>query len=216
MNQHKPFIVALAGGSGSGKTTLARILSTSMPWPVSTLPFDLFYKDLTHLSMEDRAVFNFDEPTSLDADDAIRALRDLKQGKRTRVPRYDFSQYNRLPNADVLSPAPVVLFEGMHALHHLELLELFDLTIFLNVDEQTRWQRKLDRDVRERGRTYHEVLRMWETFTKPMHDVYVQPTLSHAHFIFEDSLAPQVIDAITKLIRQKVHLLNNDSNYFPE
>lgn len=216
MNQHKPFVVALAGGSGSGKTTLAHIIATSLPWPVTTIPFDQFYIDLSHLPLAERAKVNFDHPESLDVTEAVRSVRDVKQGKHSTMPTYDFAQFNRRTEVEPISPAPVILFEGMHALYHLELLELFDLTIFLNVDEPTRWQRKLDRDIRERGRTYESVLQMWKQFTKPMHDIYVQPTVNRAHLIFEDSLAPQAIDAITHTIRKKVAVLTNTSNWFPE
>lgn len=216
MNSKKPFIVALAGGSGSGKTTLARIVASSLPWPVTTVPLDQFYKDLSHLSLAERADVNFDHPDSLDMDEAVKTVAALKHGVPSTIPTYDFSTFNRLPEVEHLSPSPVVLFEGMHALYHLELLELFDLTIFLNVDEPTRWQRKLERDIRERGRTYEMVLNMWTRFTKPMHDVYVQSTLPRAQLLFEDSLAPQAIDAITKIIKQKIAAQENESNWFPD
>lgn len=214
MNARKPFVVGLAGGSGSGKTTLSRIIAHSLPWDVAIVPLDRFYRDLSHLSREERLKFNFDVPESLLMHDAFLALESLSRGLPTHIPTYDFDTC--LPGEpELLQPQPIVMLEGMHALHHRELLKLYDLAIFLDIDEPTRFQRKVDRDIRERNRTYDNVLQMWNDFTKPMHDVYVQPAAQNAHLRFTDTFTPEVIRATTQTIQRYCDLADNHTGVIP-
>ncbi|MBI2411150.1 MAG: uridine kinase [Candidatus Kerfeldbacteria bacterium] len=212
----KPFIVGLAGGSGSGKTTLSKIIATFIPWQTTIVPLDQFYADLTHLTLEQRKTVNFDDPKSIDMELAQMVLANLREGHAAEMPIYDFAVYNRSRKTQTLSPAPIILFEGMHTLYHLPLLELYDVTIFLNIDEETRWKRKLERDIAERGRTYQDVLQMWQRYTKPMHDVYVQPSFTRADLVFTDTFAPRVIEVITNEIRHRVHMKHNVTGEMPE
>ncbi|MFC1598075.1 uridine kinase [Patescibacteria group bacterium] len=212
----KPFIVGFAGGSGSGKTTLSRIVAAELAWETQIVPLDQFYRDLSHLPMEERAAINFDDPDSIDISAAEQAISTLRQGQPVGVPVYDFATFSQTEQSASYSPAPIILVEGMHALYHLSLLELFDLTVFLDIDEPTRWQRKLERDIQERGRTYEQVLQMWETHTKPTHYIYVWPTRIRANLLFNESFAPEVISAITETIQRKVGLLYNDSAELPQ
>ncbi|HLD21533.1 MAG TPA: uridine kinase [Patescibacteria group bacterium] len=215
MKNSKPFIIALAGGSGSGKTTVSKIIATSLPWKTTIVPLDQFYADLSHLPLQERKKINFDAPESIDMDLAYHTIFDLHHGRETTIPVYDFPSYNRSSQIERLSPAPIILFEGMHVLYHEPLLELYDMSIFLNIDEQTRFERKLERDIRERGRTYGSVCDMWRTFTKPMHNIYVQPTCIRADLVFTDSFATQVIQVITDIIHQKINMSHNISGYLP-
>lgn len=215
MNARKPFIVGLAGGSGSGKTTLSRIIASALPWDVAIVPLDRFYKDLSHLSRAQRLKYNFDIPESLLMDDAFTAIRSLSFGLPTPIPHYDFDSCLPLPEPEVIQPTEIVMLEGMHALHHDELLQIYDLSIFLDIDEPTRFQRKVERDIRERNRTYENVVQMWNDFTKPMHDVYVQPAAQRADLRFTDTFTPGVIAATTEAIQQKFNWQTNLTTVIP-
>lgn len=206
MLTHKPFIVGLAGGSGSGKTTLAHILEESLPWEVTVVGLDQFYKDLSHLSMEERLDVNFDHPSSLDFDQLVDVVEELRRGDHSQMPVYDFTTCNPTGEMTPLAPTPIILVEGMQVLHHIPILQHLDLSIFLNIDEQTRFQRKLERDMRERGRTYENVMDMWKTRTQPMHGQFVQPTRMHADLVFNQSFAPQVVRVTTDAIKKRVSL----------
>lgn len=216
MNGDKPIIVALAGGSGSGKTTLSRIISERLPWKTSVIALDQFYKDLSHLTLAERARVNFDHPNSLDLQEAERVLHTIAAGRSSRVPIYDFTTHNRTKKIEIVFPTPVILVDGMLALSHIPLLQYYDLSLFLDIDEQTRWERKLERDMRERGRSYTDVLHMWETFTKPMHGIFVQPGALRANLLFTDSFAPQVLTCIQRAIEHRMQMRDNATGVLPE
>lgn len=204
MHMHKPYIVGLAGGSGSGKTTLAHILEKELPWEVTVVGLDQFYKDLSHLTLEERLDVNFDHPESLDFDQLVAVVEQLRRGEDSSMPIYDFTTCNPTGERTPLSPTPIILVEGMQILHHIPLLQHLDLSIFLNIAEQTRFQRKLERDMRERGRTYENVMDMWKTRTQPMHGQFVQPSRMRADLVFNQSYAPQVIEVTTDEINKRV------------
>lgn len=214
IDKQKPFIVGLAGGSGSGKTTLANIIATDLPWETAIVSLDQFYNDLSHLTLGERNAVNFDHPDSIDVRSLAGVLQKLQGGEIAQIPIYDFTVHNQSGNFLDQDPTPVILVEGMHALSHLELCELYDLTIFLDIDEKTRWQRKLKRDVRERGRTFDQVEEMWRNFTRPMHKIYVHPNSTRANLLFTDTFAPEAIRAITKTIQQKIGFTENATGLF--
>lgn len=117
MNTRKPFIVGLAGGSGSGKTTLTSIVAQALPWDTTIISLDQFYKDLSHLSLEEREKVNFDHPDSLDYDIAVKILQRLRSGYSAEMPVYDFTVSNRTDETVTVDPAPVIIVEGIHALY---------------------------------------------------------------------------------------------------
>lgn len=206
MSRNAPFIIGLSGGSGSGKTTLAGILKESLPWDVSIVALDRFYKDLGTMPLEQRKLTNFDHPNSLDLDQFTQVIKDLREGRVTSVPLYDFAECNPTGEREVVTTAPVILVEGMQILGHTPLLQYLDMRIFLNIDEQTRFQRKVERDMRERGRSYADVLDMWHTRTKPMHGLYVQPGMMNADLVFTQSYGPQVLEVVEKEINRRMNM----------
>lgn len=201
---HTPFIIGLTGGSGSGKTTLATILAESLPWTVSIVALDRFYKHIPHSTLAERKLTNFDHPDSLDLDQFTAVIKDLAEGRSTSVPMYSFEECNPTGERERVEPAPIILLEGMQILLHTPLLQYLDMRIFLNIDEHTRFQRKVERDMRERGRTYTDVVDMWHTRTKPMHGLYVQPGMMNADLIFTQSFGPQVLSVVTDEITRRL------------
>lgn len=210
MEKRQPFIIGLSGGSGSGKTTLADILKESLPWGASVVSLDRFYKDLGDMPLAERKLTNFDHPDSLDLEQFTRVIKDLAEGHATSVPLYDFAECNPTGEREAVATVPVILVEGMQVLYHEPLLRYLDMRIFLNIDEQTRFQRKVERDMRERGRTYADVIDMWQTRTKPMHGLYVQPSIMHADLIFTQSFGPQVVRVVTEEITKRLSMRNSE------
>lgn len=205
-----PFIIGLSGGSGSGKTTLARILAESLPWKVSVVGLDQFYKDLGSAPLESRKQVNFDHPDSLDFAEFTHIAQQLSLGAPASIPVYDFAECNPTGERIAVDPAPIILLEGMQVLYHEPLLRYLDMRIFLNIDEQTRFQRKVERDMRERGRSYADVMDMWQTRTKPMHGLFVQPSIMHADLIFTQSFGPQIVRVVTDEITKRLSMRNSE------
>ncbi len=205
MNLQKPFVIGLAGGSGSGKTTLARILAESLPWDVTVVGLDQFYKDLGDMPLE-RKQTNFDHPDSLDFSQFTEMVATLAAGNKATVPIYDFAECNPTGERQPIEPSEVVIVEGMQVLWYEPLLQYLDMRIFLNIDEQTRLERKVERDMRERDRSYADVMDMWKTRTRPMHQLYVQPGRMNADLVFTDSFGPHVLQVVTEEIRRRLRV----------
>lgn len=148
--------VGIAGGSGSGKSTFVKsvIEQLNVPWVV-VISLDSFYKVLTREQSEAafRSEYDFDSPEALEWDLLFQILRDLKAGKRVEIPIYDFATHARVPNKSTsVYGANVIILEGIFALHDPRVLELLDMKVYLDTDPDQCFQRRLDRDMRERGR----------------------------------------------------------------
>ncbi|XP_077109092.1 uridine-cytidine kinase-like 1 isoform X6 [Ranitomeya variabilis] len=180
------FVIGLGGGSASGKTTVARMIieALDVPWVV-LLSMDSFYKVLTEEQQAQAACneYNFDHPDSFDFELMICTLKKLKQGKSVKIPTYDFTTHSRTKDWKTLYGANVIIFEGIMAFAHAELLKLLDMKIFVDTDSDIRLVRRLRRDISERGRDIEGVLKQYHTFVKPAFDQYIQPTMRLADIV---------------------------------
>lgn len=174
-------VIGIAGGSGSGKTTLARALCRALgEHRCASLAQDSFYIDQSARFDGDGGRVNFDHPSSLDFALMATQLQALKQAQPIEVPVYDFATHTRRA-ASIPQPAkPIIIVDGTLILDSPLVRPLFDLSIFVQTSESARYQRRLQRDVRERGRTHDGVRRQFELQVKPMHDQYVEPSLRWA------------------------------------
>ncbi|NUQ29423.1 MAG: uridine kinase [Acidobacteriaceae bacterium] len=176
----KPLVIAIAGCSGSGKTTLARELCTQLEATLFAL--DLYYLDLSHLPFEARDKTNFDHPDSLESELLIEHVRLLADGKPIRRPIYDFKTHSRVPNQfDPVTPTRVVIVEGILALHYPELLPLYSFSVYVDAPNQICLNRRIYRDMRERGRTEQSVRDQFEATARPMAEMYVVPSQLNAN-----------------------------------
>jgi uridine kinase len=181
---HRPLLIAIAGCSGSGKTTLARELATQLD--ATLFPLDLYYRDLSQFPLDSRHKQNFDHPDSLESELIIAHVRALSQGETIQRPVYDFSRHTRVPGAfEPVIPTRVVLVEGILALHYAELLPLYDFSIYVNAPNEICLNRRIYRDMRERGRTEQSVRDQFEATAKPMAEMYVLPSQTHASITVE-------------------------------
>ncbi len=180
-------LVGICGGSGSGKSTLAKRVQARLGVDTAAiLSFDTYYKDLQHLSFEERAAANFDHPETLDVDLFVEHLDALVAGQSVELPVYDFSTHTRLIGASqTLAPAPVILVEGILLFAFAEVAERLALRIYRSCPEHIRFARRLDRDTSERGRTAESVEAQFATTVAPMHDHFVLPSMERAHLVYE-------------------------------
>jgi uridine kinase len=184
---NSPFILGIAGGSGSGKTHFARALHAALGGNASSIIYqDNFYIDQSHRFDHDGGAVNFDHPDSLDFPLLARCLRTLKEGKPARLPIYDFVTHTRSRETLEALPTPVIIVDGILIFHPEAVRSCFDRMIFFDTPEALRYERRLKRDVTERGRTPEGVLNQFLKQVKPMHDEFVDPTSIHAHQVVRD------------------------------
>lgn len=175
----------ICGGSGSGKTTLTRRLRARLgDGAVSVLNFDHYYRDLSHLTPDQRRGCNYDHPDALDHKLFIGHLDRLSAGCGVEVPVYDFSTHTRTGSFEPVAAAPLAVVEGILLFAFPEVASQLDLTVFLDVPEPVRLQRRILRDTSERGRDPGGVRRQFAATVAPMHDAYVQPHRDKADLIF--------------------------------
>ena len=175
-------IIGIAGGSGSGKTTFAKELAAFLlkTIPVATLQQDSYYLDRSGIVEEERAYLNFDHPDSIDADLLTRHLTDLKLGKPITVPSYDFSTHTRTRHGTLIQPTPITLVDGILIFALPQLQNLFDYKLFIDTPDDIRFIRRLQRDVKERGRSMDSIISQYLLTVRPMHNAYVVPSKQHA------------------------------------
>jgi len=173
-------VLGLAGGSGAGKTTLVEGITSRFGDDASVLWFDEYYHDLAHLDPGQRAVVNFDHPDSLDEVLLVEHLDGLLAGRPVDVPVYDFATHTRTDRTRRVDPRPVVVVDGILVLAVPELRRRLDLAVFVDAPAEVRLDRRMDRDVRERGRTTASVRAQFEATVAPMHEAFVEPSARHA------------------------------------
>lgn len=174
-------IVAIAGGSGSGKTYLANAIYENLgPEKSFVLYQDSYYIDQSEKFDHDGGAVNFDHPDSIDFPLLCQHLRELKNNQEINIPTYDFATHKRTDQKKPQAPRPLILVDGILILCHPELRSIFDEIIFVQAPEEVRFRRRLERDVRERGRTAEGVKKQFSSQVKPMHDQFVEPSKEFA------------------------------------
>ncbi|MCC6164176.1 MAG: uridine kinase [Acidobacteria bacterium] len=180
----RPVVIGIAGGSGSGKTTVVRRLKASLgDDKVSVLEHDRYYRERSELRLEERAALNYDHPDSLETDLLVEHVRRLRSGEAIDAPQYDFARHNRLDERDPVLPRPALIVEGILIFADAPLRALMDVKVFVDADDDTRFIRRLQRDVAERGRTVQSVIDQYLSTVKPMHLEFVEPSKRYADII---------------------------------
>lgn len=176
------FTIGIAGGTGAGKTRFAGQLAERFGDRAVVIPYDAYYRDLSDLPEAERARVNFDSPDALETDLLVQHLDALKRGEPVRVPVYDFATHTRTSERDV-SPAPVVIVEGILLLNEPAVCNRLDLKVFVEASADERILRRLARDVDERGRSVASVMDQYRTTVRPMHDRFVEPSRAQADLV---------------------------------
>jgi len=183
----RPFVIGVAGGTCSGKTTVAeRLVATVGLDRLALIKQDAYYIERSHQAFEERAAANYDHPDAFDWTLMTSQLAQLLSGATIPVPVYDYAEHNRSPDVEWVSPARIIVFEGILALFDEKLREHFDLKIFVDTDADIRLTRRLRRDVAERGRTHDSILNQYLTSVRPSHMQFIEPSKRHADVIFPE------------------------------
>lgn len=199
----KPVIIGVAGGSGSGKTTVAnKIYCEFQDQNIIMIEQDAYYKDQSHLPMEERLKTNYDHPLAFDNDLLLRHLQELQMGVKINKPVYDYANHTRSTNVIPVEPRDVIILEGILILEDERLRDIMDIKLYVDTDSDLRIIRRLLRDIKERGRSIDSVIDQYTTVVRPMHLQFIEPTKRYADIIIPEGGHNQVaIDLMVTKIK---------------
>lgn len=180
-------IIGIYGGTGSGKTTIVNMIASHFSSnDIEIISQDSYYKDNSDISYEDRCKLNFDHPDAIDFNLLHKHIKNLRKGETVEQPIYDFKIHNRLKKTIQIKPKKILILEGILIMCHAEIRSIFDLKIFINANSKTRMERRIKRDIVERGRSRDEILKRYIETLKPMHEKFIEPTKIYANYIIEN------------------------------
>ena len=180
-------IIGIYGGTGSGKTTIVNMIASHFSSnDIEIISQDSYYKDNSDISYEDRCKLNFDHPDAIDFNLLHKHIKNLRKGETVEQPIYDFKIHNRLKKTIQIKPKKILILEGILIMCHAEIRSIFDLKIFISANSKTRMERRIKRDIAERGRSRGEVLKRYIETLKPMHEKFIEPTKIYANYIIEN------------------------------
>jgi uridine kinase len=200
------FIIGITGGTGCGKTTVVKKIIQNFPEDqVSLIPQDSYYRDNSHLPLEERQKINFDHPESLEFDLLVKHLKSLKNGKAIHQPTYSYLTCTRQDETVLIRPKKVVIVEGILIFTQPQLRNLFDIKVYVDAEADDRLSRVIQRDMEERGRVVAQVLKRYYETVKPMHTQFIEPTKR-----FADIIVPQggnntvAINVLTTIVKERL------------
>jgi uridine kinase len=193
-----PFIIGVAGGSGSGKSTVTQqVLASFGADMVSVVLQDDYYCDQSDLSPEVRRKQNYDHPKAFDWPLLVQHVQALRDGQAIEMPEYDFKIDNRSDRTIPVRPAPVIVIEGLFALYDPDLRNTMSLKIFVDTAPDVRFIRRMQRDIKERGRSMESIVSQYMETVRPMHKQFIEPTKRHADVILPHGANGPAVDVIT-------------------
>ena len=201
------FIIGIAGGTGSGKTTVVRKIMERLPkGEVGIISQDSYYKDSSHVPVEERQNINFDEPAAFDWELLLNHLKALKAGKSIEMPTYDYLTCSRQKETVHMDPHDVVLIEGILVFSDARLRKMMDIKVFVDADADDRLIRVISRDCIERGRTPQMVIDRYEKVLKPMHQLHIEPAKKCPDIIVPEGGHNEVaISLLTDYIKSRLN-----------
>ena len=177
-------VIGIAGGSGSGKTTVVKAITRQLDGRVVVIPQDSYYKDSSHLPMEERQQINFDHPDAIDWKLLCQQIRELKQSRTIEQPVYSYLTCSRSKTETVtVEPADVIIVEGILIFTCKELRDQMNMKVFVDADDDDRLMRIIVRDIAERGRTIETAIEHYSDTVKPMHLQFIEPSKRYADII---------------------------------
>lgn len=200
------YIIGITGGTASGKTTFVNLLKNEFSMDqITIISQDDYYKPLSHLSIKEREQTNFDHPNSIDFKLLHEHIVALKAGESVQIPNYCFTTHDRLPDTSTITPKKVLIIEGILILSQAEIKNSCDYTLFIDAPHEVRVQRRLKRDVSERGRTPESVMEQFNTNIAPMHEAYVTPVKATVNLIIDGTQGMESnVDKISALINKQL------------
>ncbi|MGL5651909.1 MAG: uridine kinase [Paraclostridium sp.] len=204
----KTLIIGITGGTGSGKSTVCKSIKESIPEEnIAIIEQDAYYKDQAHLSFEDRLKTNYDHPLAFDNKLLIKHLDMLCNGETIKKPIYDYELHTRdLENTISTEAKDIVIVEGIMILEDEELRNKLDIKIYVDTEDDLRILRRIQRDIKERGRTVDSVIEQYLTTVKPAHDQFIEPYKKYADIIIPEGGQNEVaIDMVIARIKTQLH-----------
>ncbi|EEU21808.1 uridine kinase [Lactobacillus mulieris] len=206
----RPIVIGIAGGSGSGKTTIAHEVARLINDDdhIITLTQDSYYKDNTGIPMSERQKINYDHPDAFDMPLLVAQINQLMHRKAVEMPVYDFTEHTRSSKTIHVEPADIIILEGILVLADEDLRDLMDIKVYVDTDDDIRFIRRLERDLKERGRSLDSVIDQYLATVKPMYHQFIEPTKRYADIIVPEGGENNVaIDMLTTKMRS---VLAND------
>jgi uridine kinase len=183
----KPVFIGIAGGTGSGKSTVARAVFQSMPASsIAVIEQDSYYRDQSELSYEERVKTNYDHPLAFDNDLLIEHLKQLSEGQSVNKPIYDFEIHNRKEETILVESRDIVILEGILLYEDPRIRDLLDIKVFVDTDPDVRVIRRIQRDMKYRGRSLDSVIEQYMTTVRPAHLQFVEPSKRYADLIIPE------------------------------
>ncbi|MBO4856781.1 MAG: uridine kinase [Bacilli bacterium] len=195
-------IVLIGGGSASGKTyVLNKVLEQIPEDKIAHISLDDYYKDFSNLPFEERCKINWDHPKSFDWKLMVGQINDLKNGKAIEKPIYDFTIHGRSGKTEIVEPKELIIIEGIMALVNKDLRSLGDLKVYINASRERRLVRRIERDQRERGRTYESIIEQYFSTVLPMYEEIIAPSQYYADIIINnDGYRNKSIDILVSVL----------------
>ena len=209
MNKNS-LIIGISGGTGSGKTRFTKeLISRCNSNDLIYISQDSYYKDLSHLSYNDRCQMNFDSPDAIDFKELHEDLKNLLNNNDVNIPVYNYKRHKRMKDSTKLEPRPIIILEGIFSLYKSEIRELIDCKIFVDTPADIRILRRAKRDINKRDRSIESVFSQYIETVRPMHEKFVEPTKTYADIIVMDGgknkMALDIIDnKLLPMIKDKV------------
>ena len=196
-------VILIGGGSASGKTyVLKKVLEKIPEDKVAHVSIDDYYKDFSVLPFEERAKINFDHPKAFDWPLMNRQLKELKEGKTIEKPIYDFKIHGRSDKTEIVEPKEIIIIEGIMALVNKDLRALGDLKVFINASRERRLVRRIERDQKERGRSYESIIEQYFTTVQPMFEEIIAPSQYYADLIINnEGYTNNSIDVLVSILQ---------------
>ncbi|GAA0258894.1 uridine kinase [Halobaculum roseum] len=198
------FVVGIAGGTGAGKTTVSRMITERVADSVTRIPLDNYYRDLSHLDLEERAEVNYDHPDAFEWELLREHLETLLSGNSVEMPQYDFEIHNRKEETETVEPTDVIVVEGILALYDEEINDMLDLRLYVETDADVRILRRIERDVVDRGRDLEGVIDQYLSTVKPMHEQFIEPSKKHADLIIPEGANRMAINLLEEKLQNEV------------
>ena len=210
-------IIGICGGTSSGKSTLAKRIKQQLPCSCVILSQDCYYFDQKAKPLEERAKVNYDSPEIFDHDELLRDVNSLREGKSINTKGYDFPNHCRADTEALIDPPDVLIIEGIHVFYDDRLIELMDLKIYMRVDTDICLLRRIDRDMKKRGRSLESIAAQYKATVKPMYDEYISKYIDKADFaVMRGGKNTMAAEAVTAYIEKKLLQAKEKKTDIPE
>ncbi|QLL69744.1 uridine kinase [Lactobacillus sp. 3B(2020)] len=202
-NDKRPIVIGVTGGSGSGKTTVSQAIYDNLKGQsIQIINQDTYYNDQAMMTMEERKAVNYDHPLAFDTDLLIQQLDALRHNQSIEMPVYDYKEYTRSARTVHVEPQDVIILEGILILDDERLWDLMDIKVYVDADDDIRILRRIQRDMKERGRTLDSIISQYLKTVKPMYHQFIEPTKRYADIIVPEGGQNHVaIDILTTKVR---------------